>query len=154
MNSRNERVRVQGDCCDAFINPVSSLKRWSDAKLILLRIDWKRSTRDAESSPTENSSLRKHTNLDSCCYGNQLVEFHHQSKLAGGNANTLRWLANSSSAHPAVGYLLPLRHPSVFLSSHIVKSPMGAFFLLPHHLCCSFSLLLGERGGQETEKWA
>lgn len=47
-----------------------------------------------------------------------------------------------------VGYLLPLCQPPVLLPSHIVESPVGTFFLLPHHLSL-FSLLLGEKG----DKW-
>ena len=113
--------------------------------------DWKQSIRDAESSPTENSSLSKYTNLDPCCYGNILLEFHHQSNLccAGGrHAHTSHLLVDFSSASLVVGYLLPLCHPSVFLPSHIIESPMGTFFLLPHHFSL-FSLLLGERGDRK-----
>lgn len=119
--------------------------------LALLRVDWKQSKRDAESSPTENSSLNKYTNLDPCCYGNLLMEFHHQSNLhsvAGGHTHTSHWLADCSPTSPVVGYLLPLSQPSIFLPSHIVKSPVGTFFLLPHHLSL-FSLLLGEKGDRK-----
>lgn len=119
--------------------------------LVLLRGDWKQSIRDAESSPTENSSLNKYTNLDPCCYGNLLMEFHHQGNLhsvAGGHTHTSHWLAFCSPTSPVVGYLLSLSQPPIFLPSHIVKSPMGTFFLLPHHLSL-FSLLLGEKGDRK-----
>lgn len=119
--------------------------------LVLLRVDWKLSIRDAESSPTENSSLNKYTNLDPCCYGNLLMEFHHQSNLhsvACGHTHTLHLLADCSPTSPMVGYLLPFSQPSIFLSSHIIESPMGTLFLLPHHLSL-FSLLLGEKGDRK-----
>lgn len=109
------------------------------------------SIRGAESSPTENSSLSKYTNLDPCCYGNLLLEFHHQSNLrsvAAGHAYTSHRLADCDPTPPAVGYLLPLCQPPIFLPSHIVKSPMGTLFLLPHHLSL-FSLLLGEKGDRK-----
>ena len=124
---------------------------WWRQTLVLLRVDWKWSKRDAESSPTENSSLKKYTNLDPCCYGNLLVEFHHQSNLhcvAARHAHTSHWLADCSLMSPMVGYLFPFSQPSIFLSSHIIESPMGTFFLLPHHLSL-FSLLLGEKGDRK-----
>lgn len=76
------------------------------------------------------------------------MEFHHQSHLwnvAGGHTHTAHWLADCSPTSPVVGYLLPLSQPSIFLPSHIIKSPMGTLVLLPHHLSL-FSLLLGEKG--------
>lgn len=82
------------------------------------------------------------------------MEFHCQSYLqsvADGHAHTPLWLADRSPKSLMVGYLLPLSHPSIFLPSHIVKSPMGTFFLLPHHLSL-FSLLLGEKGWQEKRE--
>ncbi len=79
------------------------------------------------------------------------MEFHHQSNLhsvAGGHTHTSHRLADYSPTSPVVGYLLSLSQPSIFLPSHIVKSPMGTFFLLPHHLSL-FSLLLGEKGDRK-----
>lgn len=60
------------------------------------------------------------------------------------HAHISQRLADSSPTSPVVGYLLPFSQPSIFLPSHIVESPMGTLFLLPHHLSL-FSLLLGEK---------
>lgn len=112
------------------------------------RLETTQAAQRAESSPTENSSLNKYTNLDPCCYGNLLVEFHHQGYFycfAAGHTHTLRWLADCRPTSPVIGYLLPFCQPSVLFPSHIIKSPMGTFFLLPHHLSL-FPLLLGEKG--------
>lgn len=81
------------------------------------------------------------------------MEFHHQSNLhsvANGHTHTSQRLADYSPTSPVVGYLLPFSQPSILLSSHIVKSPMGTLFLLPHHLSL-FSLLLGEEGKKKNE---
>lgn len=80
--------------------PLQVMQFWCQA-LVLARGETGNSIRDAESSPTENSSLNKYTNLDPCCYGNLLVEFHHHSYFqsdAGGHAHT---------PHP-IGWLRPL----------------------------------------------
>lgn len=112
------------------------------------RLETTQETQRAESSPTENSSLNKYTNLDPCCYGNLLMEFHHQSYfycVADGHTHTQHWLVDCSPTSPVIGYLLPFSQPSVLLPSHIIKSPVGTFFLLPHYLSL-FPLLLGEKG--------
>lgn len=112
------------------------------------RLETTQAAQRVESSPTENSSLNKYTNLDPCCYGNLLVEFHHQGYfycVAAGHTHTLHWLADCRPTSPVIGYLLPFCQPSVLFPSHIIKSPMGTFFLLPHHLSL-FPLLLGEKG--------
>lgn len=151
----NSNISILWLLSDTNIKFVLGTKRWWCQTLVLLGVDWKRRIRDRQSSPTENSSLNKYTNLDPCCYGNLLMEFHHQSNLhsaANGHTPTSQWLADCSPTSPVVGYLLPLSQPSVFLSSHIVKSPMGILFLLPHHLSL-FSLLLGEDGDRKKDKW-
>lgn len=122
----------------------------SDARPLLGegRLKTTQETQRVESSPTENSSLNKYTNLDPCCYGNLLVEFHHQGYfycVASGHTHTLRWVADCNPTSPVIGYLLPFSQPSVLLPSHIIKSPMGTFFLLPHQISL-FPLLLGEKG--------
>lgn len=60
------------------------------------------------------------------------------------------WL-NAAPPSLVVGYLLPLSQPSVFISPHIVKPPMGTFFLLPDHLSL-FSLLLGGKGERKSRR--
>lgn len=115
------------------------------------RLETTQETQRAESSPTENSSLNKYTNLDPCCYGNLLMEFHHQSsfyRVASGHTHTQRWLVDCSPTSLVIGYLLPFSQPSVLLPSHIIKSPVGTFLLLPHYLSL-FPLLLGEKGDSE-----
>lgn len=73
------------------------------------------------------------------------MEFHHLQSVAVGHAHTWPRLADCGGCPPVVGYLLSFSQPSIFLPSHIVESPMGTFFLLPHHLSL-LSLLLGETG--------
>lgn len=144
---------AQCDVCEhSTIKCVFSYYRWAALMPDLCvgkgRLETTQAAQRAESSPTENSSLNKYTNLDPCCYGNLLVEFHHQGYfycVAAGHTHTLRWLADCRPTSPVIGYLLPLCQPSVLFPSHIIKSPMGTFFLLPHHLSL-FPLLLGEKG--------
>lgn len=62
-----------------------------------------------------------------------------------GYTHTSPQLADCAPVLLVVGYLLPLSQPPILLPPYIVKSPMGALFLLSHHLSL-FSLLLRGRG--------
>lgn len=118
----------------------------------VLRVDRKQSKRDAESSPTENSSLNKYTNLDPCCYGNLLMEFHHQSNLYSATvrrtppshpladcSHTVLWLVTCSlSAN--------LLSSSRLISSSLRWGPFSCCLTISlSFLCCWERMMTGRK---------
>lgn len=106
--------------------------------------------RRIERSPTENSSLRKYTNLDPCCYGNPLVEFHHQSNLAGGHAHTSTdWLTAALHLLRLVTCSLSaiLLSSSRLISSSLRWGPFSCCLTISRSFLCCW-----ERGGDRKQR--
>lgn len=107
---------------------------------------------DTASSPTENSSLNKYTNLAPCCYGNLLVEFHHRhSDLPVGHTPTSPWLAERRPQRPpwlvTCSLSASLRSSSRLISSSLRWGPFSCCLTISRSFLCCW-----EREGGDREK--